>query len=109
MASPGSPERKPNYAKNLTRSVKDAARGGFAPNKISKKRLDLCLECKFFQKVRRQCLQCGCFMDIKTRMALAKCPIGKWDAYTERNSGLSLEDSHKGTSLSSKRKRKLED
>jgi hypothetical protein len=25
-----------------------------------------------------QCKQCGCFMEFKTRLEAAKCPLGKW-------------------------------
>ena len=40
-------------------------------------RFDICKKCPFLKKNNR-CQKCGCFMKIKTRVSLAKCPIGKW-------------------------------
>lgn len=45
---------------------------------VSNKRLDICLSCpELIQKVN-QCKRCGCFMNIKTKLDAAKCPLGKW-------------------------------
>lgn len=44
----------------------------------AKKRYSICLDCDRFLKVTNQCKECGCFMSIKTRLATASCPIGKW-------------------------------
>ncbi|NDD25593.1 MAG: hypothetical protein EB103_01750 [Actinobacteria bacterium] len=41
-------------------------------------RFDICLKCEFLSAVSHQCQQCGCFMKLKTRLANASCPIGKW-------------------------------
>jgi hypothetical protein len=46
-------------------------------------RYTICVTCPFFQKQRKQCLKCGCFMIMKTKLDLAKCPIGKWGEYVE--------------------------
>ena len=40
-------------------------------------RRNLCDGCEFSTSAYR-CTQCGCFMKIKTQLASAKCPIGKW-------------------------------
>ena len=37
-----------------------------------------CEQCEFLIKPTNSCKKCGCFMKIKTRVSLAKCPIGKW-------------------------------
>ena len=42
-------------------------------------RLAICKKCKHFRKSTNQCKKCGCFMQLKARIAFTKCPIDKWD------------------------------
>ena len=42
-------------------------------------RLAECHDCEHFIKTTSQCKKCGCFMKVKTKLATAKCPIGKWE------------------------------
>ena len=44
----------------------------------AEKRMAICRECEFFFKPTANCKKCGCFMKIKTKLALKKCPIEKW-------------------------------
>ena len=46
---------------------------------VLKMRWDLCSSCEFLKD--NKCEKCGCFMKVKHKMAIAKCPIGKWDKY----------------------------
>ena len=46
---------------------------------VLKMRWDLCLGCEFLKD--NKCEKCGCFMKVKHKLAMAKCPIGKWDRY----------------------------
>ena len=39
-----------------------------------------CLKCEYLIKATGNCKKCGCFMQLKTKMAGQKCPIGKWGA-----------------------------
>lgn len=41
-------------------------------------RFNACLGCEHLLKATSQCTKCGCFMNLKTKLAAAKCPIGKW-------------------------------
>jgi len=41
-------------------------------------RMAICQECPRFVAITSGCRECGCFMKAKTRLALAKCTIGKW-------------------------------
>lgn len=41
-------------------------------------RYTTCQGCERFLNVTKQCLECGCFMNLKTRLLNAKCPLGKW-------------------------------
>jgi hypothetical protein len=45
---------------------------------IAQKRLDMCLGCDRLIKITNQCKECGCFMNLKTKLPNAFCPIGKW-------------------------------
>ena len=56
------------FNKNLGR-VEDA---------ISQKRLDICRSCDKFLKATTQCTECGCFMNLKTKLPNAECPLHKW-------------------------------
>jgi len=46
--------------------------------KISKQRFDICKSCPELIKLTTQCKKCGCFMNVKTKLEKATCPIGKW-------------------------------
>jgi hypothetical protein len=41
-------------------------------------RLSICKACPELIKLTTQCKKCGCFMSAKTKLEVAKCPIGKW-------------------------------
>lgn len=41
-------------------------------------RLSICEECPRYVKMTSQCLECGCIMKLKTKLAAATCPLGKW-------------------------------
>jgi hypothetical protein len=47
-------------------------------DEIVTKRLDLCRGCEHLIKATTQCTKCGCFMNLKTKLKAASCPIGKW-------------------------------
>ncbi|MAH50982.1 hypothetical protein CMI37_34515 [Candidatus Pacearchaeota archaeon] len=41
------------------------------------KRWDICKGCEFLND--NKCEKCGCYMKVKTRVATARCPVGKWE------------------------------
>jgi len=45
---------------------------------IYSKRMDICRKCEYLFTPTNTCKKCGCFMDIKTKLKEAYCPIGKW-------------------------------
>lgn len=47
------------------------------PKAEQERRMNMCHECPELISMDR-CRRCGCFMRIKTRMAIAHCPLGKW-------------------------------
>lgn len=53
----------------------------------AQRRIQICENCEFFWKPARNCMLCGCFMDIKTKMefkldenglSIEGCPDKKW-------------------------------
>ena len=45
---------------------------------IIDRRWSECEKCEFLLKPTNNCKKCGCFMNVKTKVATASCPIGKW-------------------------------
>jgi hypothetical protein len=46
--------------------------------KTADQRMDICKSCPELIQLTKQCKKCGCFMEMKTKLEYAKCPIGKW-------------------------------
>lgn len=42
------------------------------------KRFEICKQCIELIQLTKQCKKCGCFMEAKTKLKNATCPIGKW-------------------------------
>lgn len=49
-----------------------------AEGELATIRLRECESCQHFKKMARQCDLCGCFLDLKTKLLEASCPIDKW-------------------------------
>lgn len=49
-----------------------------APDEEATIRFNTCLGCEHLLKATSQCTKCGCFMNLKTKLAAAECPVGKW-------------------------------
>jgi hypothetical protein len=45
---------------------------------IIEQRLEICKVCPAFRPRTKRCSKCGCFMELKTTLLQASCPIGKW-------------------------------
>lgn len=69
-------------ARSLAREMARFARSGFKTARDYQKRLAVCEACAEFIAGRR-CRICGCFMDVKARMATTDCPLGKWSQETD--------------------------
>ena len=41
-------------------------------------RINICKRCIFFNRKWKRCDKCGCFIEIKARIPMFHCPIGKW-------------------------------
>lgn len=51
---------------------------GRVTDDIARSRLDICLKCDKLIKATKQCSECLCFMQQKTKLANAECPLHKW-------------------------------
>lgn len=47
---------------------------------ISEERLAICRQCEHYDASYRKCLKCGCFMEYKTLLPWAECPLHKWES-----------------------------
>lgn len=77
----------PNFfqqVKNLSQLsgevVKDVVTGQeiFVSEEIKQSRLEECYSCSHYEKESKRCRACGCFLDYKTSVKSATCPIMKW-------------------------------
>lgn len=50
----------------------------YAHEDLAHERYSVCEGCEHFISLTKQCKKCGCFMHLKTKLAHAECPIGKW-------------------------------
>jgi hypothetical protein len=41
-------------------------------------RFSICKNCPKLISATSQCKECGCFMNLKTKLAKASCPLHKW-------------------------------
>lgn len=53
------------------------------PPHIKDHRLTTCKNCDKFVALTSQCRECGCFMNFKTQLTAAECPLKKWGKYTD--------------------------
>lgn len=49
----------------------------------AKLRIELCVDCQYFNKARKSCEKCGCYMPAKVRSPRSACPVGKWKSITK--------------------------
>lgn len=45
---------------------------------IINQRFEICKACPELISTTHQCKKCGCFMNLKTKLVSAECPLGKW-------------------------------
>ena len=69
-----------SLAKEAVNTVKTAVTTGHfqVPQDISEARFNICKKCEHFIQDKSRCSVCGCFMEFKSKLAAAKCPVSKW-------------------------------
>ena len=55
----------------------------FVPNEVYEDRMAICKGCTHYFKLTGNCLKCGCFVKVKSRISVMSCPIKKWDKTSE--------------------------
>lgn len=50
----------------------------YVNDEVANMRYEECLSCDRLIQLTKQCKECGCFMQAKTKLAGATCPLGKW-------------------------------
>jgi hypothetical protein len=58
--------------------LEEEAKKLLAPEELQKERVAICNSCEYLFTPTRNCKACGCFVDAKTRIQMAKCPKDKW-------------------------------
>jgi hypothetical protein len=58
----------------------------YTDEETAQNRFETCLNCEFLIKMTKTCKKCGCFMQAKTKLADASCPVGKWGAVARSSS-----------------------
>lgn len=51
---------------------------GRVDDSVQEHRYSICNSCDRFFALTKQCLECGCFMNLKTQLPHAECPLNKW-------------------------------
>jgi hypothetical protein len=42
-------------------------------------RMSICEQCERYNSGNKSCMECGCYMPLKTAIPIFKCPKHKWD------------------------------
>lgn len=45
---------------------------------LIEKRLELCNSCDKIKSSINMCVECGCIVNLKVKLNIAKCPLDKW-------------------------------
>ena len=79
-AMPGLSQMAFNLSQALIDNLKSIATKGvlLASPETLASRISICTECEFFKMPGERCSRCGCYMNIKARLLVSKCPVGKW-------------------------------
>jgi hypothetical protein len=73
-------EKKKSTTVQFIEKVQDKVNEYIASDEEQVSRMNTCERCSYFSSsgLSPRCLQCGCFLDAKTRLKMSKCPIDKW-------------------------------
>ena len=45
---------------------------------IKNQRMEICQKCDKYDAEQVRCIECGCYLEIKTSFSLDSCPLEKW-------------------------------
>jgi hypothetical protein len=69
-----------NATTSIGQNIKEMISGNsiMVEEAVSSSRLEICKKCDFFDNANNRCKKCGCYMEIKTKLRIEKCPVNKW-------------------------------
>lgn len=50
----------------------------WATKDVQEERKKICISCEFYDQKQHRCIDCGCFLDAKIPLAMARCHLDKW-------------------------------
>lgn len=62
----------------IPRAIKAVVTGETTALEELERRLGVCRDCSAYLRLTRQCMRCGCFVDLKARDPEGSCPAGRW-------------------------------
>lgn len=68
----------PPVVTGFRRRAKNIKENMVVSDEEKERRLTICRECPHFRHKTTRCGQCGCFLNIKAKLAIVNCPIGQW-------------------------------
>lgn len=87
LVEPGSESKQTNkkikasiadMTKSLIENSVNIVKTGTLTKEARDERLNTCIQCEHFIEKSKRCSECGCFMEAKTWITGATCPVGKW-------------------------------
>lgn len=90
--SSGKKNKAPSLAKkavNISSSIVKYVTSGMrqVEEEKRKERFDICVSCDRYNSENKTCLECGCYVEIKTRWPQESCPLQKWGAEEIKSKG----------------------
>jgi hypothetical protein len=65
---------------SLKKITKNTLKGdALVSSEVKRTRLNICFECESFRSSTRQCVECGCFMELKAGLKDMTCYKDKWN------------------------------
>mgnify|MGYP003346840499 CR=1 FL=1 len=73
-------EQGKNLAEFSFELVKNALNTGalLVSDEVQSQRMEVCKSCEKYDETQNRCVECGCFLEHKTRFSLDSCPLNKW-------------------------------
>jgi hypothetical protein len=78
---PSTTEQAKSIVNLVQDAITDVLKGNqlFAPEEEQIRRMEICKTCEYFSSEDVRCRKCGCFLEQKTSLTSAKCPLQKWN------------------------------
>ena len=68
---------KNKFGESVYKSISSLASDVVANEELHKQRYDICSNCDKLSSIKF-CSECGCYMPVKTKFKIFKCPLNKW-------------------------------